>query len=91
MKPDHKQSRSHDMKNGLRPELMNAERELDEAKTLVERQYGIVKRLRHLGADSREAILLLLNLLDLQQSRAQRLSFLRMRGTDPGAGKFNYR
>ncbi len=68
---------------------MSAERELDEAKTLVEQQYAIVKRLKQLGADSREAILLLLNLLDLQQSRARRLSFLRMRGTDPGPGKFN--
>lgn len=73
----------------LQPEAISqAERELDETKGLVEQQYRIVKRLKRLGADTKEAILLLLNLLDLEQSRQRRLSYLRMRGTGPGASRF---
>lgn len=66
----------------------HAERELEETNALVDQQYGIVKRLKRLGSDSREAILLLLNLLDLQQSRQRRLSDLRVRGTEASSGKF---
>ena len=71
-----------------RSELISAERELDEAKGLVEQQYGNVKRLKRLGVDSREAILLLLNLLDLQQLRESRRSYLQVRGTDRNSGSF---
>jgi hypothetical protein len=77
-----------DMKSRSRSELISAERELNETKALIDQQYGIVKRLKWLGADNREAIVLLLNLLDLQQSRERRLSYLRMRGTDRSSGKF---
>ena len=68
--------------------INQAERDLDETNGLVTQQYRIVKRLKQLGADTKDAILLLLNLLELQQSRQQRLSYLRMRGTGPDAGKF---
>jgi len=67
--------------------INQAERELDETNGLVTQQYRIVKRLKQLGADTKDAILLLLNLLELQQSRQQRLSYLRMRGTGLDAGK----
>jgi len=67
--------------------VSQAERELGETDGLVTQQYRIVKRLKRLGADTKDAILLLLNLLDLQQSRQQRLSLLRMRGAAPSAGK----
>ena len=67
--------------------INQAERELDETNGLVTQQYRIVKRLKQLGADTKDAILLLLNLLELQQSRQQRLSYLRMRGTGADAGK----
>jgi hypothetical protein len=67
----------------LRPEVIDqAERELDDAKGLVEQQYRIVKRLKRLGSDTKDAILLLLNLLDLQKSREQRLSYMQLRRTD---------
>jgi hypothetical protein len=42
----------------------------------------MVKRLKWLGADTKGAILMLLNLLDLQQSREQRLSYMRLRISD---------
>jgi hypothetical protein len=47
---------------------------------LVKQQYQIVKRLKRLGADAKDAICLLIDLLELQQSRERRLSYLRMRG-----------
>lgn len=77
-----------DGQNKPQAEAINrAERELDETNGLVTQQYRIVKRLKQLGADTKDAILLLLNLLDLQQSRQRRLSYMRMRATGPGAGK----
>lgn len=88
LKPDDSQSRFCDMQTNRRSEAISrAERELDETSGLVTQQYRIVKRLKRLGADTREAILLLLNLLDLQQSRERRLSHLRMRGTSDGASR----
>ena len=50
-------------------ELVNqAERELDETKILVRQQFGIVNRLKRLGADCKDAILLLINLLELHEA-----------------------
>jgi hypothetical protein len=92
LKPHCSQSRFRDMQNNPRSEAISrAERELDETNGLVTQQYRVVKRLKRLGADTKEAILLLLNLLDLQQSREQRLSYLRMRGTGTGAGRVFHR
>ena len=89
LKPDDNQSRFRDMQSRPRSDdISQAERELDETKGLVKQQYRIVKRLKRLEADTKEAILLLLNLLDLQQSRERRLSYMRMRGTGSGAAKF---
>jgi len=89
LKPRDHQSRFRDMPGKPQSVAINqAERELDETNGLVTQQYRIVKRLKQLGADTKDAILLLLNLLELQQSRQQRLSYLRMRGTGPDAGKF---
>jgi hypothetical protein len=80
LKPDQNASRFHDMRHVQPTAIRQAERELDETKGLVIQQYRIVKRLKQLGADTKEAILLLLNLLDLEQSRQRRLSYLRMPG-----------
>jgi hypothetical protein len=65
-----------------RSELISAERELNQTKALIDQQYGNIERRKRLGADSRQAIVSLLNLLDLQQSRERRLSYLLMRRTD---------
>jgi hypothetical protein len=56
-----------------------AERELAEAKGLVDEQYVIVTRLKRIGANSKQAMCLLIDLLELQQMREQRLAYLRMR------------
>jgi hypothetical protein len=85
LKPDVAQSGFRDMQGKAQSEdISQAERELDETKGLVKQQYRIVKRLKRLEADTKEAILLLLNLLDLQQSRERRLAYLRMRATGGG-------
>jgi hypothetical protein len=76
------------METKSRSELISAERELDKATGLVDQQYELVKRLQRLGVDTKEAIRLLIDLLELQQSREQQLSYLRMRGTDRGSGRF---
>ncbi len=47
--------------------------------------YGIFQRLR---ADTKEAILLLLDLLDLKHSHERRLSYLQIRATDTRDGRF---
>jgi len=61
-------------------ELVNqAERELDETKILVRQQFGIVNRLKRLGADCKDAILLLINLLELHEARERRLARLRLK------------
>jgi len=88
LKPDQNATRFHDMRHSQPDAISQAERELDETKRLVKQQYRIVKRLKQLGADTKEAIILLLNLLDLEQSRQRRLSYLRMRGTGPSASRF---
>jgi hypothetical protein len=87
LKPDRNLSRFDDMTHSQADAISQAERELDESKGLVKQQYLVVKRLKQLGADTKEAILLLLNLLDLEQSRQRRLSYLRMRGTGPSVGR----
>ena len=57
-----------DMDNKPASEAINqAERELNETQSLVEQQYGIIKRLKWLGAETKDAILLLINLLDLRE------------------------
>ena len=56
-----------------------AERELDETKVLVQQQFGIVNRLKRLGADRKDAILLLINLLELHEARERRLAQLRLK------------
>jgi hypothetical protein len=52
---------------------------LAETKGLVDVQYAIVTRLKRIGANSKQAICLLMDLLELQQMREQRLAYLRMR------------
>jgi hypothetical protein len=56
-----------------------AERELEETKVLVQQQFGIVNRLKRLGADCKDAILLLINLLELHEARERRLAQLRLK------------
>ena len=48
--------------------IKQAERELAEVKGLVDEQYGLVMRLTQIGADTREAVRLLIDLLELQQT-----------------------
>jgi hypothetical protein len=55
------------------------ERELAEIKGLVDEQFGIVTRLKRLGADTHDATRLLIDLLELQQIREQRLAQVRIR------------
>ena len=55
-----------------------AERELAEVKGLVDEQYGLVMRLKRIGADTQEAVRLLIDLLELQQTREQRLAQARI-------------
>ena len=57
--------------------IERAERELAEVKGLVDEQYGIVIRLKRIGADTKKAIRLLIDLLELQQIREQRLAHAR--------------
>jgi hypothetical protein len=66
-----------DMTN-VAPQLAQAERELTEIQGLVDEQFGIVTRLKRLGGDSAEAIRLLVDLLELQQLREQRLAQARL-------------
>jgi len=54
--------------------IAQAERELAEVKGLVDEQYGIVIRLKRLGADTHEAVRLLIDLLELQQNPRAALS-----------------
>jgi hypothetical protein len=68
------------MEDKSRPELISAaERELAETKALIDQQYAIVARLKRIGANTKRAICLLVDLLELQQMREQRLAYLRMR------------
>jgi hypothetical protein len=59
--------------------LSQAERELAETKALVEEQYGVVNRLKRIGGDTKEAICLLIDLLELQEKREQHLAYVRLR------------
>jgi hypothetical protein len=68
------------MEDKSRSELISAaERELAETKALIDEQYAIVARLKRIGANTKQAICLLVDLLELQQMREQRLAYLRMR------------
>jgi hypothetical protein len=55
-----------------------AERELAEIKSLIDEQFEIVTRLKRLGADTHDAMRLLIDLLELQQTREQRLAQVRL-------------
>jgi hypothetical protein len=73
------------MADKSRSELITeAERELAETKGLVDEQYAIVARLKRIGANSKQAICVLSDLLELQQMREQRLAYLRMRPQSRG-------
>jgi hypothetical protein len=61
-----------------RQPIEQAERELAEVKDLVDEQYGVVTRLKRIGADTQEAVRLLIDLLELQQIREQRLAQARI-------------
>jgi len=58
-------------------EVEQAERETAEVKALIDEQFKIVTRLKRLDADTADAIRLLIDLLELQQLREQRLAELR--------------
>jgi hypothetical protein len=55
-----------------------AERELAEVKGRVDEQYGLVMRQKRIGADIHEAVRLLIELLELQQTHEQRLAQARI-------------
>ena len=54
------------------------ERELAEVKGRVDEQYGIVMRQKRIGADIHEAVHLLIDLLELQQTNEHRLAQARI-------------
>jgi hypothetical protein len=54
------------MKSKPASELEQAKRELAEINGLIDEQFGIVPRLKRLGADTAEAVRLLFDLLELQ-------------------------
>ena len=58
--------------------IQEAERELAEVKGLVDEQYGLVIRLRRIGTDTQEAVRLLIDLLELQETRERRLAQVRI-------------
>ena len=58
--------------------IEEAERELSEVKGLIDEQYRLITRLKRLGGDTQEAVRLLIDLLELQQSREQRLAQARI-------------
>jgi hypothetical protein len=58
--------------------IQQAERELAEVKGLVDEQYGLVMRQKQNGADIHEAVRLLIDLLELQQTHEQRLAQARI-------------
>ena len=58
--------------------IEQAERELAKVKGLVDKQYGLVVRLKGIGADTQEAVRLLIDLLELQQTREQGLAQARI-------------
>jgi hypothetical protein len=58
--------------------ISHAERELADVNRLVDEQFGIVTRLKRLDADIAEALHLLIDLLELQRLREQRLAQMRL-------------
>jgi hypothetical protein len=56
-----------------------AERELAEVKGRVDEQYALVMRQKRIGADIHEAVRLLIDLLELQETHEQRLAQARIR------------
>jgi len=61
-----------------------AERELAEVKGRVDEQYGLVMRQKRIGADIHEAVRLLIDLLELQQTHEQRLAKARIHRRELG-------
>ena len=55
-----------------------AERELAEIKSLIDEQFKIVTGLKRLGADTHDAMRLLIDLLEFQQTREKRLAQVRL-------------
>jgi hypothetical protein len=58
--------------------IQQAERELADVKGLVDEQYDRVMRLKRIGANTQEAVRSLIDLLELQQTREQRLAQARI-------------
>ena len=58
--------------------IEQAERESAEVKGLVDEQYDLVVRLKLIDADTKEAVRLLIDLLELQQTHEQRLAQARI-------------
>jgi hypothetical protein len=75
---DHRQNSFRHMKSNAASELERAARELVETKRLADQQNGIVARLKRVGADTKQAICLLVDLLELQEMREHRLARLRI-------------
>jgi hypothetical protein len=67
--------------------IEQAERELAEVKGLVDEQYSLVMRLKRIGADTQKAVRSLIDLLELQQTREQRLAQARIHHRQLG-GRF---
>ena len=59
--------------------IEQAERELAEVEGRVDEQYGLVMRQKRIGADIHEAVHLLIDLLELQQTQEHRLAQARIR------------
>ena len=58
--------------------IEQAERELAQVRGLVDEQYSLVMRLKRIGADTQKAVRSLIDLLELQQTREQRLAQARI-------------
>ena len=67
--------------------IEQAERELAEVKGLVDEQYGLVMRQKQNGADIHEAVRVLIDLLERQQTHEQRLVQARIHHR-PLSGRF---
>jgi hypothetical protein len=59
-------------------QLAQAEGELAEINGLINEQFGIITKLKRLGADRSEAVRLLYDLLELQRMREQHLAQIRL-------------
>ena len=58
--------------------IEQAERELAEVMGLVDEQYGLVMRQKRIGADIHEAVRVLIDLLERQQTHERRLAQARI-------------